>query len=96
MAINPDTRADVDEIRAFADGVAALYYQSLALRGRIQRYIDGAAAVATDTATAREAKFVEMVRTIVSADDLARIGALLPTIETTITLLATDYADFLT
>lgn len=95
MAIHDTARADLDEIRAFADGIATIYHQAAALQRRINRYVAGVTAIATDTADERERTFVQMVQTFVSQEDLARVGTLLPTIGGLIAIIETDYQDFL-
>lgn len=95
MAIHDTARADLDEIRAFADGIATIYHQAAALQRRINRYVAGVTAIATDTADERERTFVQMVQTFVSQEDLARVGTLLPTIGGLIATIETDYQDFL-
>jgi len=96
MAIDPNRVADVKIAVAFTDDLRAAYLQLQAMQIKIQRYIDGVAAVAAETATAREAKFVEIVQMLVSAEDLTQIGALQPTIAAFVDELETDYSDFLT
>lgn len=95
MAIDQDRVADVKVAVAFTDDLRAAYLQLQAMQTKIQRYIDGVAAVAGETATPREAKFVEIVQMLVSAKDLARVGALLPTLAAFVAELEADYSDFL-
>jgi hypothetical protein len=67
----------------------------LEMQAKIERYIAGLAAIAAETATARETKFVQLVQDVVDPEDLARIGALLPTISALVALLESDYDDFI-
>ena len=78
--INQETVTDAGRAIAFADDVRALYSPSAEMQAKIERYIAGLAAIAAETATARETKFVQLVQAVVDPEDLARIGALLPTI----------------
>jgi len=94
--INQETIADASRAISFADDVRAAYDLTAQMCAKIQRYIDGAAAVAQGTADAREAKFVRLAQDVVDPEDLARIGALLPTLLGFVATLEADYSDFLT
>jgi hypothetical protein len=93
--INQETVTDASHAIAFADDVRALYSLSAEMQTKIERYIAGLAAIAAETATARETKFVQLVQAVVDPEDLARIGALLPTISALVALLESDYDDFI-
>ena len=55
----------------------------------------GQAAIADGTIDERELRFVQLVGILISAEDITRVGALLPLLQTITTTLATDYADFI-
>jgi phage shock protein A len=93
--INQETVTDASRAIAFADDVRGAYSQLSEMKAKIERYIAGLAAIAAETATAREAKFVKLVQDVVDPEDLARIGALLPTISALVALLESDYDDFI-
>jgi dTDP-4-dehydrorhamnose 3,5-epimerase-like enzyme len=95
MAINQETVTDASRAIAFADDVRALYYQTQAMQEKIERVAAGQAAIAAGTIDARELRFVQLVGILISAEDITRVGALLPLLQTITTTLATDYADFI-
>lgn len=95
MAISQDTVDDTRIALAFTDDLRAAYMQFKAMQTKIGRYAAALAAVAGGTADPREAKFAEIVQLLVSAEDLARIGALLPTITAFCEEIETNYADFI-
>lgn len=95
MAIQQTTVADTLSAVGFTDDLRAACLQLAAMKAKIERYAAALAAVAGGTADPREAKFAEIVQLLVSAEDLARIGALLPTITTFCEEIETNYADFI-
>lgn len=95
MAINQETISDASRAIAFASDVAGLYGLIAQMRQKIERYIAGSMALQTNTADAREEKFVRLVQAIVDADDLTRIGALMPLLIGLQTELETNYNDFI-
>jgi hypothetical protein len=95
MAINQDTVTDASRAIAFADDVRALYFQAQAMREKIERVAAGQAAIAAGTIDDRELRFVQLVGILISADDITRIGALLPLLITITETLSADYADFI-
>ena len=95
MAINQDTVSDASSAIAFADDVRALYYQAQAMQEKIERVAAGQLAIADGTIDDRELRFVQLVGILISAEDITRVGALLPLLQTITTTLAADYADFI-
>ena len=95
MAINQETISDASRAIAFADDVRAVYNQTKEMVAKINRYVDGVAAIAAETADARETKFVQLVQAIVDPADLARIGALLPLLVPLVAELEANYSDFI-
>ena len=95
MAISQDTVDDVRVAVAFTDDLRAAYSQLKAIQLKIQRYGAAVAAVAAETATPREAKFAELVQTLIEPTDIARIGALLPTVTAFCEEIEANYADFI-
>lgn len=95
MAINQETISDASRAIAFASDVAGLYGLVAQMRQKIERYIVGSAAIDANAADAREEKFVRLVQAIVDADDLTRIGALMPLLIGLQTELETNYDDFI-
>ncbi len=95
MAINQETVTDASRAIAFADDVRALYYQAQAMQEKIERVAAGQAAIADGTITERELRFVQLVGILISADDITRVGALLPFLQSITSTLAADYADFI-
>ena len=95
MAINQETVTDASRANAFADDVRALYYQAQAMQEKIERVAAGQLAIADGTIDDRELRFVQLVGILISAEDITRVGALLPLLQTITTTLAADYADFI-
>lgn len=95
MAINQDTVSDASRAIAFADDVRALYYQAQAMQEKIERVAAGQLAIAAGTADERETRFVQLVGILIGADDITRVGALLPLLTTITDTLSADYADFI-
>jgi len=95
MAINQETVTDASRALAFADDVRALYYQAQAMREKIERVAAGQAAIADGTIDERELRFVQLVGILISAEDITRVGQLLPMLTTITTTLEADYADFI-
>ena len=58
-------------------------------------YIAGLQAIALGSVDAREQKFVELVQAIVSVEDLDRIGAIKPIIDSFVLELEKNYSDFI-
>ncbi len=95
MAINQDTVTDASRAIAFADDVRALFYQAQAMQEKIERVAAGQLAIAAGTADERETRFVQLVGILIGADDITRVGALLPLLTTITDTLSADYADFI-
>lgn len=95
MAIEQTAVTDTLAAVGFTDDLRAAYMQLTAMKAKIERYAAALAAVAGGTADPREAKFAEIVQLLVSAEDLTRIGALLPTISAFTAEIETNYPDFI-
>ena len=95
MAITSNQRQDAYSALAFADDLRAAYDQLSTMQAKIERVAAGQAALAAGTIDARELRFVQLVGILISAEDITRVGALLPLLTTITTTLSTDYADFI-
>ncbi len=93
--VNQVTVTDASRAIAFADDVRTLYFQAQAMREKIERVAAGQAAIAAGTINDRELRFVQLVGILISADDITRVGALLPLLITITDTLSADYADFI-
>jgi hypothetical protein len=93
--IDQVTISDASRAIAFADDIRAVYDQVSEMQTKIDRYIAGIQAIAIGSVDARERKFVELVQAIVSEEDLSRVGALKPFIDSFVLELETNYDDFI-
>ncbi len=93
--IDQVTISDASRAIAFADDIRAVYNQMSEMQTKINRYIAGLQAIAIGDVDAREQKFVELVQAIVSVEDLSRVGALKPLIDSFVLELETNYSDFI-
>lgn len=93
--IDQVTISDASRAIAFADDMRAVYNQVSEMQSKINRYIAGLQAIALGSVDAREQKFVELVQAIVSVEDLDRIGAIKPIIDSFVLELEKNYSDFI-
>lgn len=95
MAINSERIQDAYQAISFADDTRALYEQLKNMQGKITRYGTAVELVALGIAPQREVIFADLVQDVIDSADIARIGALSPTINDFIALLELDYQDFI-
>lgn len=95
MAIDQFATQDAAMALSFADDLRSAYYQQHGMQTKINCYTAGLAAIQAGTVTARELRFVQLVSILVSAEDIARIGALLPMINDWCEILEANYQDFI-
>lgn len=95
MAINQEAVSDAARALAFADDLRATYAQIKTMQAKINRYAAGVAAIQAGTVDARELRFVQLVSILVTAEDITRIGALLPMINDWCEILEANYQDLI-
>ena len=89
------TKADALDIINFADDLASFHGLAIRLLAKIADYSAAATAVATDSASARQARYVAVVGAVLDPSDLTRIAALVPALNACVEHVATNYPDFL-
>lgn len=95
MAVDQIAVQDAAMALSFPDDLRSAYYQMLAMQTKINRYAAGVAAIQAGTVDARELQFVQLVSILVSAEDIARIGALLPMINDWCEIVGANYQDLI-
>ena len=95
MAINQDAVSDAARAVAFTDDLRAAYAQIKIMQAKINRYAAGVSAIQAGTVDPRELRFVQLVSILIAAEDIARIGALLPMINDWCEALETNYQDLI-
>lgn len=95
MAIDQIAVQDAAMALSFPDDLRSAYYQLLAMQTKINRYAAGVAAIQAGTVEPRELRFVQLVSILIAAEDIARIGALLPMINDWCEIVGANYQDLL-
>ncbi len=95
MAVDQIAVQDAAMALSFPDDLRAAYAQIKIMQTKINRYAAGVAAIQAGTVDARELRFVQLVSILIAAEDIARIGALLPMMNDWCEILEANYQDLI-
>lgn len=94
MGIRTETKSDAMDIIGFADELASLYDLAVRLQTKIATYGTAVAAIGAGMGTPRQERYAAIVQTLIAAEDIPRIAALVPMLTDWIDLIENNYRDF--